>query len=215
MSSPASIAVKVIVSVALLGGAGRMLVNNAGLKNNIKATEANIKILKSETTDKTQQRLKKKVTVSDFQRAEHDGNNVAKSLKMIMDKNQGGPKAIDNKSPQVKLINHYDGEGDNHMVLSMPYMLSGYRIQFVHGGSNDQGQVVSSFLFYNQQNQLQGMVKCKYSPRTRKFSDFKEIRNQAMQDQVNQANGQLQAQFNQKMAAKVKAKQQQKVGGQH
>lgn len=206
VASPLSVALKIVVSVGLISGVGRIAYLNSNQKNDLKATEANIRILKQETMDKNHQQAKKKVTVSSYQQAEKIGQVTAKAMQAIQNKSKSQPQALDFKSAEVKTLDRYDSNGSQHrLAYAMPYAVPGtYRVQFSHGGSNSDGQIISAFLFYDQNNQLQYILKCNYNVQSQKFSKPRLVASQNGHAAQEKAQNDLQAAANKKMAAQEK-----------
>lgn len=200
MSSPLAVAGKIFVTLGLITGVAKLGLANATLKNDIAATQANVKTLKEETNAKKQVKLKRKVTTSDYQKAEATGRKVAAALNKLMAGNTTTPKPINYKDVNAKLVDSKDEDGNHHaLLLTFPTILSGYHTQYAHSGATSAGEVVSGFLIYDGQNNLQGVLKCSYDPISHKFGDYKFVPSKALGDALQNANKQLQAQENQKL----------------
>lgn len=200
MSSPLAVAGKIFVTLGLITGVVKLGLANATLKNDIAATQANVKTLKEETNAKKQVKLKRKVTTSDYQKAEANGRKVADALNKLMAGNTTTPKPINYKDVNAKLVDSKDEDGNHHaLLLTFPTILSGYHTQYAHSGATSAGEVVSGFLIYDGQNNLQGVLKCSYDPISHKFGDYKFVPSKALGDALQNANKQLQAQENQKL----------------
>lgn len=200
VSSPLAVAGKIMVTLGLVTGVAKLGLANSTLKNNIVATEANIKTLKQETNAKRQIKLKKKITTSDYQKAEARGQKVADALNKLMAGNNGTPKPINYNDPNAKIVDSLDSESNHHaLLLTFPTILSGYHTQYSHSGATASGDVLSGFLIYNSQNQIQGILKCVYDPINKKFGDYKFVPTKSLGDALQNANKQLQARENQKL----------------
>lgn len=200
VSSPLAVAGKIVMTLALVTGVAKLSLSNSTIKNDIVATQANIKTLKQETNAKKQVKLKKKVTTSDYQKAEASGRKVADALNKLMAGNTATPKPINYKDVNAKLVNSKDEDGNHHaLLLTFPTILSGYHTQYAHSGASSAGEVLSGFLIYDSQNKLQGILKCSYDPLSGKFGDYKFVPTKALGDALQNANRQLQAQENQKL----------------
>lgn len=200
MTSPLAVAGKIVVTLALVTGVAKLGLANSTLKNDIVATQANVKTLKEETNAKKQVKLKRKVTTSDYQKAETQGRKVADALNKLMAGNSATPKPINYKDANAKLVDGLDEDGNHHaLLLTFPTILAGYHTQYAHSGATAAGEVISGFLIYNNQNQLQGVLKCVYDPLAHKFGDYKFVPNKALGDALQKAHEQLKGQENQKL----------------
>ena len=75
MSSPVSITVKALVTVAMLGVTGSLMRQNSQIKSNIAVTQSNIQTLKNEHKQKLAKPKKVNFT-SAYQKAEATGNKL-------------------------------------------------------------------------------------------------------------------------------------------
>lgn len=198
MASPLSILVKTVVTVGLISGVGRVMYLNSITKADIAATQQNIQILKQETTKKQHRKLKKKVTVSQYQRATKEGNVVVGVMNQILSDPKVSQQGLDYKSQPVKVLDKYDSYGGHRLALTMPFVLTGYHVQFAHSGSDSDNNIVCSFMFYNPQNQLQAFLKAKYDPESEKFFGYHLVSTKAANDAKNAAMERLSAQANDK-----------------
>lgn len=200
MSSPLAVAGKIFVTLGLMTGVAKLGLANATLKNDIVATQANVKTLKEETNAKKQVKLKRKVTTSDYQKAEATGRKVAAALNKLMAGNSTTPKPINYKDVNAKFVDSKDADSNRHaLLLTFPTILAGYHTQYEHSGATSAGEVLSGFLIYDSQNKLQGVLKCSYDPLSHKFGDYKFVPTKALGDALQNAYRQLQGQEDQKL----------------
>lgn len=203
--SPLSILIKTVVSLGLIGGVGRMMYLNSNTKTDIVATNQNIQVLKQEYKKRSNRKIKKKVTVSQYQHATKVGNEVAQAMNQVLSDPKVKQQGLDYHSKAVKTIDKYDNYGNHRLAMTMPFAMTGYHVQFSHSGSDADDNILCGFMFYNQQNQLQMILKAKYSPDDGDFFAYHLVSTKQAYDANQQALGQLSANANKAANAKANA----------
>ena len=182
MSSPLSILVKTVVTVGLISGVARVAYLNSNTKAAIQSTEQNIRVLKGETNRRQNTKLKKKVSVSQYQKATKVGKTVADALNQILSNPKTQQQGVDYHSPAAKTVDKFDNYNNHRFLLTIPFAVSGYHVQFAHSGADASDNIECGFMFYDQHNQLQGILKCKFNPETSRFSGYHMVMTKQAQD---------------------------------
>ena len=157
------------VTLGLLFGIGGLISTNTQKKKDLQATNENVSMLKIQAQKPIQKKKATQVTNSDYTDAEKSGKAIATEMtnQMKDPNNKKNPAA-----PKSQVIEKFDNRKTQLENIS-PYLLPNGHVDFAHGGNTSDGQIISSFLIYDDQNQLQGIISATYDPQTHKFDNYK------------------------------------------
>lgn len=173
MSSPVSITVKALVTVAMLGVTGSLMRQNSQIKSNIAVTQSNIQTLKNEHKQKLAKPKRVNFT-SAYQKAEATGNKLVPVITQYANTSLDQMKNSENSSQLTSSLNKYSSEDgmSGGLAMYVPFGLQGASVSFVHGSMNKDNEVRCAWLIYDGNHQLQAVVNANYDSMNNTFSDY-------------------------------------------